>query len=69
MKLHLPETFLTQAQSIIREGPKQNPRRLRKKSAKAQKKIGKGSKKNRRRLNNFFLSLSRENSKPVSILI
>ena len=50
MKLHLPETFLTQAQSIIREGPKQNPRRLRKKSAKAQKKIGKGSKKDRQRL-------------------
>ena len=49
------------AWNISHTGPKQNPQRLRTKSAKAQKKIAKGSKKdrqrlrkNRRRLNNFF---------------
>jgi len=36
IKQHLPETFLTQAQNIIREGSERNPRRLNKKSAKAQ---------------------------------
>ncbi len=36
IKQHLPETFLTQAQNIIREGSERNPRRLKKISAKAQ---------------------------------
>ena len=43
IKQHLLETFLTGAQNIIREGSEKKRRRLKNKTAKAQKKIGEGS--------------------------